>query len=80
MRTRNSQWNFYFRFCVELGVDPPLPASLVTVLRYIVYMAARLKYVSLTNYLFALWQLHKINDLPHVDPYSFKVQCTLKGV
>ena len=75
-KMRSSQWNLYFRFCGELGVEPPLPTSLKNVLRYIVYMAARLKYVSLTNYLYALWQLHKINDLVHVDPHIFKVQCT----
>ena len=80
LKTRSSQWNFYYKFCAETGVDPPLPTSFRDVLRYIVYMASRLKYVSLTNYLVALWQLHKVNDFPHVDPLNFKVQCTIKGV
>ena len=62
--TRKSQWKCYFRFCSEYELEP-LPASLDTVLLYIVFLADRLKYVSIINYLSALWVLHRINGIPH---------------
>ena len=77
--TRKSQWRCYLRFCSEYDLVP-LPATLDTVLLYIVYLADRFKYVSIINYLSALWVLHKINGIPHVDPSSFEIKMTLKGV
>ena len=80
VKTRCSQWTFYFRFCEEYGVEPPLPASKETVLLYIAHMASKLSYVSLVNYLSALWSLHKLCDYDYVDATSFRIRQTLLGI
>lgn len=80
LKTRTSQWKFYFAFCEDYGVEPPLPASRDTILMYIAHMASKLTYVSLVNYLSALWSLHKLCDYPYIDPTSFRVRQTLLGV
>ena len=78
--TRKSQWKKYFTFCDELGFIDPLPSTINMVLLYIAFMATHLAYVSLTNYLSALWSLHDLCDLPHVDPMCFRIRQTLLGV
>lgn len=79
LRTRKSQWKKYFQFCETVGL-PPLPATLDMVLMYIAYMAESLAYSSITNYLSALWVLHKYLGYVHVDKSSFQIRMTLQGV
>ena len=77
--TRNSQWKHYFNFCTFYD-QVPVPASLDTVLLYLAYMASSFKYVSIINYLSALWVLHKISGLPPLDPKTFEIHMTLRGI
>ena len=79
MSTRRSQWKHYFKFCHEFD-QVPLPASLETVLLYLAFMADRFKYVTIINYLSALWVLHKLSGFSHVDPKSFEIHVTLRGI
>lgn len=80
LQTRKSQWRKYFEFCIDLEVAEPLPASLETVLLYMAFLADRVKYSSLGGYLSALWQLHKLAGLPHVDPKTFEIEMTKRGI
>ena len=68
----------YFRFCALYSLVP-LPATEHRVCLYIAYLSTRLSYVSITNYLSALWYLHKINGYSHVEPSSFALRQTLLG-
>ena len=77
--TRKSQWRVYLRFCEEFELVP-LPASLDTILLYITYLANSYAYVSIIHYLSAVWSLHKLNGFEHVEPSSFLIQITLKGI
>ena len=79
LTTRQCQWRHFFKFC-QLYQQVPLPASLDTVLLYLTFMAESFKYVSIINYLSALWVLHKLNGYPHVDPKSFEIYITLRGI
>ena len=78
--TRKSQWRAYLEFCDEFGVETPLPASLETVLLYVTHLADRLKYRSIKAYLGGLWMLHKLNHCDHIDPYTFELDMTMKGI
>ena len=57
-----------------------LPASMDTILLYLVYLAQTRSYITIINYLSAVWSLHKLNGLPYLDPSSFEIQMTLKGI
>ena len=78
--TRQSQWNSYTDFCEECEIVDPLPASLDTVLLYVAHLADRLKYRSIKAYLTALWILHDLNGVKHIDPHCFELEMTLKGI
>ena len=77
--TRNSQWKNYLNFCQDLELIP-LPATLDTILLYIPFMSECFMYVTIINYLSAVWVLHKLNGFDHVDPSSFEIKITLKGI
>ena len=74
-----SQWKFYLNFCSDYGLDP-LPAEIDTILLYIAFLAESKAYVSIINYLSAVWTLHKLNGIPHLDPSSFPITMTLRGI
>ena len=57
-----------------------MPASLETILLYITYLAESKAYVSIINYLSAVWSLHELNNVVHVDPSCFHITMTLRGV
>ena len=77
--TRRSQWKHYFSFCEEYNQNA-LPASLDTILLYLAYMASSFKYVSIINYLSAVWVLHKMSGFKHIDSNSFEIYVTLRGI
>ena len=79
LSTRQCQWRHYFKFCSEFH-QQPLPASLDTVLLYLTFMADSFKYVSIINYLSALWSLHKVSGFSHIDPKNFEIHMTLRGI
>ena len=51
-----------------------------TVCLYIAYLDERLSYVSIINYVSAVWVLHDINQYNHVDPKSFEITFLLQGI
>ena len=57
-RTRNSQWHRFLSFCSDNGLDP-LPASVMTVCRFLMFCARTCKYSTVNNYLSAIISLHK---------------------
>ena len=77
--TRKSQWKHYFRFCSLYELEP-LPADLDTILLYLAFMASNFKYVSIINYLSAVWVLHKVNCFQHISPNCFEIRMTLRGI
>lgn len=78
-RTRRTQWKHYFRFCEIYSLEP-LPADIQQVCRYLAYMAESFKYSSITNYLSALWSLHRINGYTPLAHDSFEIKITLMGI
>ena len=76
---RKSQWRIYLRFCDEFGLCG-LPAEMDTILLYLAYLAQTRSYITIINYLSAVWSLHKLNGLQHIDPSLFEIQMTLKGI
>ena len=76
---RTSQWRIYLRFCDSYDRQA-LPADVETVLLYLAFLAQNRSYVTIINYLSAVWSLHKVNGIPHVDPSTFEIQMTLKGI
>ena len=69
---RKSQWKMYMKFCEEFD-RIPLAACVDTILLYLSFLASKLKYVSIINYVLAVWLLHKLNGFDHVDPSSFEI-------
>ena len=78
--TRSSQWRSYFAFCEEFEYTPPLPASLEMILLYVVHLADRLRYKSITQYLGAVWILHDMFGVDHIDAHVFELTITLRGI
>ena len=77
--TRSSQWKCYLNFCDQFDMVP-LPATLETILMYLAYLAESKAYNSIVNYLSAVWTLHKLNNFPHIDPSTFEIVITLRGI
>ena len=77
--TRRTQWKHYFDFCATHDVIP-LPASVDTICLYLAYMADSFVYSSIQNYLSAVWVLHRVNGVPHVDIRDTTISFTLKGI
>ena len=78
--TRTSQWKSYFTFCREFGYETTLPATLEMVLLYVVHLANRLVYKSIQAYLGAVWILHDMASVPHIDRDTFELIVTMRGI
>ena len=55
-KTKCSQWKKYINFCAK-SASPILPTSVQTMCRYIVYLSEDLKYVTIDNYVSAVYRL-----------------------
>lgn len=77
-KARASQWRRYFSFCDEFNLVA-LPADVETVGLYITFLARKVCYVTIINYISGLWALHDYWGIPHVDPQIFLIRATLKG-
>lgn len=77
-RTRLSQWKKYFEFCSAYSFNP-LPADECLVCLYITHLTESLNYTSITNYISALWALHKVYGFKYPDPAGFLISSTLRG-
>ena len=78
-KTRQGQWRKYFTFCDEYDLKP-LPANGHQVCRFLVYLAPKLKYSSINNYLSGLICLHKMFGYDQDFRLDFRVIFTLQGL
>ena len=79
LATRNSQWKKYFAFCDGIS-HPPLPASVQTISRFLVYLGRSCKYSTVNNYLSAVVGLHKFYGYSADFRDSFLIKMVLKGL
>ena len=78
IKTRRSQWNKFFKFCIEFHLEP-LPASPETVCLYITFLVRSCCYVTIANYISGLWALHDFWGFRHVESSMFLIKSTLMG-
>ena len=69
----------YLQFCANAGYNP-VPASATVIARYIAFLARRLKYSSIRQYLNIIRILHVEQGLPNPLSNSYQVSITLRGV
>ena len=79
LATRNSQWTKYLDFCGRTGLQP-LPASMQTVSRFLVYLGRTCKYSTVNNYLSAVVSLHKFYGYQTDFRGSYLIKLVLKGL
>ena len=79
LATRNSQWGKYFKFCAQIG-QPPMPADIRTIARFLVYLGRTCKYSTVNNYLSAVVALHKWYGYVPEFRESFLLKMVLKGL
>ena len=79
LKTRNSQWSKYFKFCIDYGFCA-LPAEPSTIARFLVFLSRHCKYSTINNYLSAVITLHKFygRDVDFRQFYIIKL--VLKGL
>ena len=69
----------YLSFCLQLG-ERPVPASPLLLCRYVAFLAKRLKFSSVRQYLNVVGLLHKECGLPNPLLNNYRVLMTLRGV
>ena len=78
--TRESQVKKYMEFCDEFaGIIKPFPCDSAQVCLYVAYMARKLQYVSIINYLSGLNDFLKQNSQKPIDYEDYNVKCCVKG-
>lgn len=77
--TRNSQWKQYFAFCSTYGLTP-LPASEVTIARFLIHKAKTSKYSTLNNYLSAVTILHKFYGFKSEFRSTYFITMVMEGL
>ena len=68
----------YLSFCLQLR-ERPVPASPLLLSRYVAYLAKRLKFSSLRQYLNIVNIMHKECGLPNPTVDNYPLQLTLRG-
>ena len=66
-------------FCTQFGYNP-VPADPTTLCRYVCFLAKKLKYNSLKQYLNYVRLLHSECGFPNPLENNFKLSQTLKGI
>lgn len=79
MATRNSQWKSYLSFCADHGLKG-LPATDLTVARFLLFKAETVKYVTVNNYLSAIISLHGYYGFEANFRESYFVKMVLEGL
>ena len=79
LKTRNSQWSRFIKFCASNDLSP-LPASVHTVSRFLVWQARTSKFVTVNNYLSAIISLQKFYGYENDYRNCFLIQLVLKGL
>ena len=78
--TRRSSWKKYLEFCSSHAYEP-LPASLEMLELYITYLCLDgCKYSTIENYLSAVFTLHKVYDVPHINQKCFSLTMVKQGI
>lgn len=77
--TRKSQWKKYIEFCNSHGLLA-LPASYLTVARFMTYLARFCKFTTINNYLSSIIVLHKYHGHPAGFRETFYMQLVIKGL
>ena len=80
-KSKLSAWRKFLEFCASINVTW-VPASPITIARYIAYLATvcKLKYSTIVNYVSAVNTLHRFSGSKfYVAQDAFLVQATLKG-
>ena len=79
-KSKLSAWRKFLEFCASINVTC-VPASPITIARYIAYLATvcKLKYSTIVNYVSAVNTLHRFSGSNYVAQDAFLVQATLKG-
>lgn len=71
--------NTFIKFCNDLGLCG-VPASTETLVRYAAFLAGKMKFGSVKQYLNIIRILHLEWDLPNPIQNNFQLQCVLKGI
>lgn len=79
LSTRNSQWKMYLNFCHEFGLQG-LPASDLTIARFLLFKAKSVKYVTLNNYLSAIISLHKFYGFDQKFREKYFIKLVMEGL
>lgn len=77
--TRKSQWKKYMEFCSSHGFIS-LPASTLTVARFLTYLARSCKFGTINNYLSSVIVLHKYHGYPAVFRETFYIKLVVRGL
>lgn len=77
--TRNSQWRQYFSFC-KIHELNSLPASELTVARFLLYKARSTKYSTVNNYLSAVCVLHRFYGYDVTFRSSYFITMVMEGL
>lgn len=77
--TRNSQWKSYLTFCAEHKLKG-LPATDLTVARFLLFKAKTVKYVTVNNYLSAVISLHRYYGFEAKFRESYFINMVLEGL
>ena len=77
-KTKKSQWKRYMDFCNGFRLTP-MPADAETIGLYITHLAKKCCYVTIINYVSAVWALHDHWGVPHIDATTFLISSTLRG-
>ena len=78
VKALKSRWRKYFRFCDSYDLSP-LPVDVEGMCLYITYLTETVCYVTIANYVSAVWRLHDYLGYSHPDPTCFLIQSTLRG-
>lgn len=72
--TRSSQWRIYVEFCSVNGLEP-VPASVLTIARFLLYKSQSSKFSTVNNYFSAIVSLHKYHgfDADYRSTYFMKL-------
>ena len=77
--TYRSQLRIYYSFCHRFNY-PPLPASTITISRYIAFISNRISTSSIPSYINIIKLLHLEAGLPDPLQCNFHISSLLKGV
>lgn len=79
LATRNSQWSRYIKFCYSRGLTP-IPATDLTIARFLVHLGSSCCYSTCNNYLSAVISLHRFTGFPCNAQDCYIIRLVLLGL